>query len=268
MKTRVKVFLAALLALMLLKGWSVLAENNEGKSYPDRFPESRAFDSRWRADNKVLEAVGESDGFRITITEKVSPREEVRWEYSAVYDPEKAVLETVWDGRKIRAFLGTRGESEGTVVEAENCVGIFSIDPQGRLIWTDEKENGGDGLAFEKIGRFDGTYASDRASVDITWNLADGYTVYMEWADSAFENTAWNLRAEYIGQTGELHAAGTQTHYVYGEDGEILRTQEAPEEARVIFTLDEGGILTWQDAQDQKAAGVQFTYLGPVTDNG
>ena len=88
MKTRVKAFLAALLALMLLNGWSALAENNEGKSYPDRFPESRAFDSRWRADNKVLEAVGESDGFRITITEKVSPREEVRWQYSAVYDPE------------------------------------------------------------------------------------------------------------------------------------------------------------------------------------
>ena len=245
MKALTAALLALTMALTMLPGCATLAEEEE-KDYAELYPESLVFDSRWAADSTVLEAWCEDGGFRVSITRDDSLEERTVWEYSPLYDRASGTLTAGLFGSKTHQFLDLDGEVIRQTVEYEDGSAVFSLNADGTLVWTDEKEDAGNGLVFAKIGRFDGLYLCDRASIEIAWNGDGTYSVLIEWADSAFECHNWLMSGVYNPETDALEAMGMESVARYDDDGEIISVEDVNEEGcSAVFTFDGHGNLLW-----------------------
>ncbi len=268
MKKMIKTLVAVLLALTMLLGCAALAEEQE-KDYAELYPESLVFDSRWAADNTILDACCEDGGFRVSITRDDSLEERTIWEYSPLYDRETGTLIASLFGLKTHQYLDMDGEVIRQTVEYEDGSAVFALNADGSLVWKDEKEDAGKDLVFAKIGRFDGIYVCDRASIELIWNGEGAYSVLIEWADSVSECHYWLMNGYYNPETDAIEAMGTESVAQFGDDGEITDVQEVNEEGcSAVFSFDGQGNLLWTGTEGTNTDGMVFEPFDTSAENG
>lgn len=242
-----------LLVLALLGSCAALAES--GKA-----PAQAAFESKWVNENGSVDIWYEEDGYRVTVTQDTDEARTI-WEYSCVDDPDNGTLVSV-SGVKTHAKLNELGEpadweSDYDVFEP---TATFSLDGLGRLTWADTMEDAGKGLAFEKIGHFEGNWICDRASITILWS-DERYEVEIEWADSAWVTHRWSLIGAYNAKDNTIEANGMETVWTYDDNGAFVSSEDVnPEGCSAVFSLNQDGKLVWQDDQVPHAAGMAFEY--------
>ncbi len=251
--------LIAVLEILVLLLCCACASAEEETVSPD--PEGLAFDSCWVGENLNVHINPEEEGFRVMITRMDDYPHATCWEYSALYNAETKTLETMPFGRKSTISYTEDGTFEFGETEYEDGSASFALDGEGFLIWTDEKEDAGKGIRLEKIGWFDDTtWVCDRASIEMFWE-EEGYKVYVEWGSSAWESTVWMYSCTYDARTNSLVGFGSCENLVYGENSQLISSEEVYDFGEVSFTLNEDGGLLWHDEMENAGQDMVFLRL-------
>ena len=255
MKKRTAIVLALLLALVAV---FTLAAADEEADYAERYPESLIFDSEWAAEECHARIDCEDGGFRITVTQTAEYPNGYCWQYSALYNAENKTLESVSGSLDTITWREDGGFDLGDTVY-EDGEATFAINEKGRLIWNDAKENAGEGVAFEKIGWFNGSkWTCDRADIEMDWE-EEGYRVRVSWSSSAWETTEWAYSCFYDAATNTLSGMlGSKTDFTYDDNGNVVSWEEVYNDGEVTFSLDENGNLLWNDEKENAGEGMVF----------
>jgi chemotaxis protein histidine kinase CheA len=199
--------------------------------YADEHPGVVAFDSIWVTDDgaAVVNLGVRTDGVEVVVVKKTGEKEWLSWEYLPAYDDEKKILVSTGNGMKSTNVEDADGNVSAKY-EYEDGSATFSLDENGDLIWKDEKEDAGAGLAFHKTSWFAGAYVCDRAQIEIHYvPTAKNYSVEIHWADSANESNDWLLTGTYQADTNTLTVSGTEKKSVYAEGGELTSEETVAE---------------------------------------
>ena len=271
--------LAILLAVALLFSCAALAESESTPADPA----SMVYESKWVNDQGDVDIWYEEEGFRVAVTQTAQGVRNV-WEYSCLYDQAAGTLNAV-SCLKTHAVLDDMLEPGEAVTDydvLENTA-TFAIDENGRLTWADTKEDAGKGLAFDKIGHFEGAWLCDRAEIEILWDV-DRYVIQIHWAGSAFEAYDWNYNGTYDADTHNAVVAFQQRNglvisgiadaltrqVLHGGAGKPYSTpvQELPANEGWINgpAVSELKLLHWQnEIKPTVKAGQTFTVFDPNT---
>ena len=109
------------------------------------------FEGVWACDRATLEMYWEEEGFRVLIRWGSSAWEHTEWEYSCYYHEENDTVVSMPFGIRTDFVYGDNGELVSATEVYNDGEATFSLDAEGRLHWQDEKENAGEGMAFDKM---------------------------------------------------------------------------------------------------------------------
>ena len=144
-------------------------EDYEDYEEDEPAPDPDLFSGTWLCERYAVEIDWEGIGYRILVSLANTPSEFTEWEYSGFYHEAEKTIVTMPFGMRTEVVYGAEGVAETWNTVYEDGSAIFGFDEEGRLIWTDEKENAGEGLAFVKVNGFDGVALSALGKV-----LAEG----------------------------------------------------------------------------------------------
>ena len=234
----------------------------QGEDYGGVHPESLVFDSEWVSEEAWAQVTCEDGGFKVMILKNEAWPGGYCWECSCLYDEKTHTLISTGFDTKSRITYAEDGNGafDFGETEYEDGVSTFEINEAGQLIWHDEKENAGEGIAFTKIGWFNNTtWACDRASIEIAWQ-DEGYKVFVQWGSSAWETTEWDYSCAYDPETGVLtdHGLGTMSNLVYDDEGYVTSWTDVYTDGEAAFFLNENGNLIWKDAKENAGEGMEF----------
>ena len=185
-----KLFALILVLCLSVAAVSVLAEEDEIGYYPDDNPESIPFVSTWVTEDSDwrIEMYGEDGGIKPYIVHRLGDNKEDIWEYATALNPEKTALTAVPFGLHYRQDTVT---GEWDEIYYEDGDAVFTLTENGRLIWTDLKEDAGKGLEFDKIGNFYGG----------RWMKGDTEVEFYDWYEGEYD-----IRCFRYGENGEILA--------------------------------------------------------------
>ncbi len=235
------------LALVCALAFAVAEEPWEDVEIPE---EARVFEAAWTCGGSLVEVFAEDGGFRVSVTVPGAYPEGTVWEYSCDYNAENKTLVSMPTGIKAPCTLSADGTYDLGASVYEDGQATFSLNEQGQLVWNDEKEQAGEGMAFDCLGGYLGSWVSLRPDIEITWDYERACcAVAIHWADSAFESWDWALTGRYNPETGALEATGTRTVTTFDETtGEETGVEST--EASAVLTLTDASHLTWDGAED------------------
>ena len=165
---------------------SAPAEEEDDYDYLAENPDAVPFDSIWAAADGDwrVEVFIESDGPRIGVIHKLDGKRDM-WEYAC--ELQDKTLISVPTGLH---YLMDNSTGDWDRIYYEDGEAEFSINEDGRLIWTDRKEDAGKGLAFDRIGRFCGS----------RWMKGDDTeVVFYDWYDGEYD-----IRVYQYGKNREI----------------------------------------------------------------
>lgn len=104
-----------------------------------------------------------------------------------------------------------------------------------------------------------GEWICGRASLSIS-DEHPGYQVKISWGGSAWEVAEWTYYCPYELEDGKLvsEATGVKTDLTYGEDGEISDSVTRYEDGQAVFSIDDSGLLHWEDAKENAGEDMAF----------
>ena len=110
---------------------------------------------------------------------------------------------------------------------------------------------------------YSGIWQCDRASIEIDWE-EDGYRVFIEWSNSAWEHTEWQYSCFYHEEDNTLVSMpfGLRTDVVYTEDSDEPSYTDIYDDGQATFFLDEDGHLIWQDEKEDAGKDMHFERIG------
>lgn len=132
-------------------------------------PDPDLFSGTWLCERYAVEIDWEGIGYRILVSLANTPSEFTEWEYSGFYHEAEKTIVTMPFGMRTEVVYGEGSVAESWTTVYEDGSAIFGFDEEGHLVWSDEKENAGEGLAFVKVNGFDGVALSALGKV-----LAEG----------------------------------------------------------------------------------------------
>lgn len=173
-----KKLLAMILALCLLAtAAAALAEEDDDiPYYPDEHPECLPFLSDWVAEDGEwrVEMYAEDDGIKPYIVHRLGDNKEDIWEYAVDMSEDNKSMIAVPFGLHYRQDTVSGNWDETYYEDGE---ATFTLDENGRLVWTDLKDDAGKGLAFEKIGSFYGG----------RWMKGDTEVIFYDWYEGEYD---------------------------------------------------------------------------------
>ena len=268
-----KKWIAALLALMMILLCAAVSAEEEP------VPDSEAmklYNSTWADGFMMVKIYPEEDHWRVSIRNEDGS---VEWNYSCLYDAEQKTLVSDGERENVKTVL-TLGEDLS--IENENVVytdgsAVFSLDADGRLTWTDEKEGVGADRSYEKIGWFEGAWdCTDEAGasyiLNCFWDVEEpsegevyaGYKVEIERTDG-LDYTHWYYPCVYNPEENILVAVFSTKEYSEKEGepaAEVYTVIPAEGEEETVFSFDDDGCIRWKDAVEDAGKDLQFFMPG------
>ena len=242
----------------------------------DEIPQTESgkrFEGDWAIPGAKASIDYEEEGYRVYL--EWYDREQLTgsvWQYSCFYNEEKDVLESFTSSRynytlDPETFNTIPGDDVYNDFDLEGQVTVFAINEEGKLIWTDARENEGADLEFQPIGRFDGMWQNDAEEVyaEINWEgMSDEetffYTVFIRRGTDE-KAVEFNMQGLYNWDTGKLEAAGTATSFVSNGQGGYEPVED-PETYEAFFSMQDNGKLLFEAAN-----GIELDYIDPMMEN-
>ena len=162
-----KKWFALLAAMIILMCAAALAEEgNEPAANPEAV---RLYSSEWADNFTSAKIYAEGDHWRVWVTSSDGATE---WDYCCRYDEEQKTLVSMDEpiNVKTEVRIDEEGSEIGRTEVYSDGKAVFSLNTEGKLIWTDEKENAGSGFAFEKIGWYQGVWIAGE-SIDSYYEM-------------------------------------------------------------------------------------------------
>ena len=268
-----KKILAVLLALCCL-AFAALAEGDY--TY---YPESEAYVGTWYVDGIILEIEHmpeEQALFRCVVTEYAPDQTSaVRWAYdNCAYDDIGMALSSFEVGVKTELTLDENYEVASEAQVYDDGAAAFQLQDDGTLVWTDYKEAPGeDQLVFEKVpegeenpvAAYEGRWVADRIELTIE-DLDDVICCEVHWGASASESMEWRYDGcVYDESIGGLVAdgIGVKADVIYGENGEVLSSEEIYADGSATFIINGSGQLVWNDLNEPEGEGICMLERAP-----
>ena len=281
-----KKFLSILLTLTMLFGLAAMAEepsNTSEVDFLDEQPEaSKAFDGIWQCDRATLEMYWEEEGFRVLISWGSSAWEHTEWEYSGYYYEDSNTVITLPLGSRTDFVYGDNGELVSATTVYEDGSAVFGMTEEGMLTWTDEKENAGEGMLFEKISdvaldeesldedegfvpmpaeaaAFEGVWQRGDTTIEMFWEEL-GFKVLVQKSGNASVVAEWEYSCYYHENDNTVVALpfGIHGERIFNESGDFVTYNEIYTDGEATFALTEDGFLTWTDEMDNAGEGMLF----------
>ena len=251
--------IAALIALMMVLVCIAAAAEEKG---PDS-EATKLFSSRWVSTGGGIRVdIWNNDGIWAVKVDKNYGSE--IWNYTCVYDEEQNTLVSVESGENTKTVmsLDENNNETGSEIADGAAKASFTLDENGSLVWKDEKEGAGDGVAFGKIGWFENDYYCGNYTMSCFWDVEEpaegeiysGYKVTItledetgvtEWYFPCFYNPETNTLDSLFG-TREFKPADSEAYEIVYEDGEAS------------FSMNEEGCVLWDDKKDNAGEGLVF----------
>ncbi len=241
-----KKLIAMILVLCLsLAAAAAFAEDEEYGFYTDDYPEALAYVSTWVAEDGDwrIEVYDEDGGIKPMVVHRLGDNKEDVWEYAMALNTEKTALTAVPLGLHYKQDVVTL---DWDVTYYEDGDATLTINENGKLIWTDLKEDAGKGLEFEKIGNFYGG----------RWMKGDIEVIFYDWYDGEYD-----IRLYQRGENNEIlkdailkgdYDAATDTLTAYGEF-------EGEDPITVTFSYDEHNNVVW--TENGESTVLEYSYL-------
>ncbi len=239
-----KLFALMLVFCLSLTAVISLAEDDFGY-YPDEYPESKVFVNTWIAENGDwrIEVYGEDGGIKPMIVHRLGDNKEDVWEYAMALSEDKTSLVAVPFGLHYKQDTVT-GDWDITYYEDGDAT--FTINENGRLIWTDLKEDAGKGLEFEAIGNFYGG----------RWMKDDIEVIFFDWYDGQYD-----IRLYQRGENGEI-LGDAILKGDYDPETDTIAAEgcfDPDQPFTVIFSYDEENNVVW--TEDGVSTVLDYSYM-------
>ena len=147
-----KKIIPVLIALVLAIACTAALAEEEPAAQPAPDPDN--WSGVWQCDRASIEIVWEEEGYRVLVRWGSSAWEETEWEYSCYYHEDDNTLVSMPFGMRTDLVYSEESELPAYTIVYEDGQATFPLDEEGHLIWTDEKENAGEGMLFEYIGEY------------------------------------------------------------------------------------------------------------------
>ena len=255
-----KRWMAALIALLMVVACTAAFAEDVPAD-----PEDEAvalFDSMWVGSAGEVRAFY-MDGYwmvQITSTDRIS-----EWNYICVYDAERRALvsDPNAENTKTEGTFDEEGSEINRVAVYTDGAAVFTLNEEGRLLWTDLREGAGTGAEFEKIGWYAGAYACGDYLLNIFWDTAAsddgeyyiGYKVDIEKTDSSGVTT-WVYEIVIFSQEdGTLRAPAGEKMEQEKSGGPFITVYN---DGSAVFTKDTEGNILWTDEKENAGEGLVF----------
>ena len=252
-----KKMIAALTALMMVLVLVPAAAEDIG---PDT-ETAKVFASRWASGNIRID-ISSSDGIWEVVVDLGYGA--TVWNYTCVHDSDLNALVSVDSETNTKSVItldDNRSENGSEIVDAE-AKAVFTVDGKGHLVWKDQKEDAGAGMAFEKIGWYEDDFYCDDYTLSCTWDVEEstdgeiysGYKVLL-----VLENdkgiTEWYYPCSYNAETDSLVSLFGHKEFkpANSEEFEIIY-----EDGSATFTMDREGNVLWNDEKENAGNGLSF----------
>ncbi|MBQ6175401.1 MAG: hypothetical protein IJK28_12360 [Clostridia bacterium] len=264
MKKLLSILLAMMMAVTLLST-AALAEED---TYPQ--PEGgKKFDSNWAIMGSLVEIYYEEEGYRVAIHSlNNDDLTGTIWEYNCHYSEEHDALEAmsaIKRGYRLDPMTLDEipGEEEYELFLEENMDIHFTVNEEGKLLWSDSVENAGADLEFQNIGRFAGQWKAMEEEdlwTEIRWAGLNEetffYTVFISRGPVEF-----SMQGLYNPETGKLECTGTaRTWEPDGEGG--FNAVEDGETYEAFFSMMDNGSLLFETAN-----GIEMLPQDPASED-
>jgi hypothetical protein len=227
----------------------------------------KMFSSEWVDGFASVKIYAEGSHWIVWITSADGATE---WEYNCQYDEKQKALVS-WDddiNTKTEITVNEEGSEIGRKEVYNNGKAVFSLNGEGKLIWTDEKENAGEGLAFQRIGWFQGVWVAgdaieSRCELNCFWDVEQpaegeiysGYKIEITKYDGE-ACLIWVYSCDYDAETNTLKSLlGSKEHAE--KEGDPIVTDY--EDGAAEFSMDDEGCVRWNDLKENAGEGLQFS---------
>ena len=271
----IKSIIAVMVIAALCAGGAALAEGEQTITAHDFLGEWVDQDGTTNIDINARE---EGDGYIANVQMDMLNGENYGysvWAYGCVYDEETRTM------KSLSRVTGTGdfepdSEEEITDTNFDYADAAFYFDDAGMLIWNDQNETADDGMQFEHtIGWVDpdyvgpghhyvGEWNDERVSILIEETMED-YHVVISGSGGAYSGAYWAYTCDYDAETDSLVSNGevaTKVEYTYSEDGEDYNEELIYEDGEAVFSLNDEGLLVWDDKKENAGEGRTFEPAG------
>lgn len=217
------------------------------------------FVSAWSTDGAQAD-IQYSDGFFQVYVETFDhgyKRNE--WIYLCTYDADQQALIASNTGNKnIYIYdFDTDCESKSTVYQ--NGSAVFSLDPEGYLVWLDENEDAGKDFLFARMGNYSGIWQCDNISINL-YTTGNAYRCIVSKYDGSSIVAKWTYSCEYDAASGNVISDNRNNKEILigcDEEGEIYDT--VYEDGAAVFSINSDGYLLWNDLKENAGSGLLFS---------
>ena len=225
------------------------------------------YSSEWADGFTSAKIYAEEGLWRVRI---VSANGVTEWDYCCRYDEAQKTLVSLDEPMNVKTeiTIDEEGSEIGRNEVYSDGKAVFSLNQDGELIWTDEKEDAGADFAFEKIGWFQGVWIAGEDmdsyyELNCYWDVeepAEG-EVYSGYKVEITRNegeacTCWIYACTYKAETNTLVSLfGTKEFS--GNEGEPFTT--VYEDGEAEFSFDDDGCIRWNDKMENAGEGLQFS---------
>lgn len=225
------------------------------------------YQGTWVCGKATLYIFAEGDHFSCAISWPESNAEVSQWSYTCFYDNGSLVD----NGRGIKSTVtyGTDGLIASTVFRFSDGVGKFTMNENGKLVWTDAKEDAGKNMEFERVraeqtnGRvtqasaFEGIWVCGRSTIEIE-PRGNQYRCTVTWPDSAAKVFEWSYNTVYDNGALIDNGNGTKTAVTYADNGSVKESSVEYRDGSVKFTINANDKLLWSDAKEDAGKDMEY----------
>ncbi len=108
----------------------------------------------------------------------------------------------------------------------------------------------------EYVGEWFDT-VSQRCHAEISSEDGIHYSIDINWASSAWDNTHWSFSGTYDESEGKIHYSGSRIEEYYPDEGDVQETYAYTDGEGYLWIGDDG-MLYWDDLTEQQGEGLVF----------
>lgn len=222
-------------------------------------PGVEMFVSTWSTDGAQVDIQFSNGFFQVHIETFDHGYDWNEWTYLCIYDVDQQSLIAANTGTK-QAYVydfDTDRETKNTIYQDGNAV--FTLRPDGYLIWLDENEDAGQGLLFTKMGSYHGIWQCDNITIKFrTTGSAYRCTISKNEGNNLI--ATWNYHCKYDLESGNVISEDLGRKEIFvgcDEEGEIYEMVYT--DGSAIFSINDEGCLLWNDLKENAGIGMLFT---------
>lgn len=215
------------------------------------------FVSNWSTDGAQTDIQFSNGYFQVHIETFDGGYESNKWAYLCTYDEHHQALVASNTGTKITYTYDHNTDCETESIAYHNGSAVFTLHPDGYLMWLDETAHAGEDLLFTKVGGFSGVWHCENISINFHL-IGNAYRCTVSENDGDRIISQWVYYCKYDSESGNLISDSTGRKEVLIAYDEDAIYDKAYDDGSAVFSINSDGYLLWNDQKENAGANFLF----------